>query len=144
MARHFFFYGTLRHDVAQGLPARLIEGLEPVGPATAAGRIFARRDSHGWYPVLFRGGIGRVRGIVCRAAGRLPGRALAALDRYEGAAGMGGEYVRRPVRAVLDGGGAVMADAYFFNRTARRELLPIPHGDFARWLAETGSKPFGS
>jgi hypothetical protein len=23
------------------------------------------------------------------------------------------------------------------------DLVPIPHGDFARWLAETGERPFG-
>ena len=144
MIRHFFFYGTLRQDLAQGLPARLVEGLEPIAPASVRGRIFACIDpAGGAYPVLFRGGGGQVRGLVCRATGGFRARDLAALDRYEGVAGAGGEYVRRPVRARLEGGPAMAADAYIYARRPSRSLMPIAHGDFARWLAETGAAPYG-
>ncbi|MBS1240212.1 MAG: gamma-glutamylcyclotransferase [Proteobacteria bacterium] len=143
MARHFFFYGTLRHDVAQGLPTRLVEGLEVLGAATVAGRIFAKHDPRGTYPVLQRGGIGRVHGTVCRASERFSIRNLAAMDRFEGAAGRGGEYVRRPLQVLLDGGATLTADAYVYNRQVTPALTPIPHGDFARYLAETGLAPYG-
>lgn len=142
MTRHFFFYGTLRHDVAQGLPARLIAGLEVMGSATVAGRIFAKHDSRGVYPVLLAGGIGRVRGVVCRAGACFSGRHLAALDRYEGAARVGREYRRRPVRVRLEGGGRLMADAYLYCRPLSARLVPLAHGDFARYLAETGYAPY--
>lgn len=141
MARHFFFYGTLRPDLAQGLPARLIERLEPVGGAVAHGRMLARRDPRGVYPVLVRG-TGRVHGMVCRADGRLSGPWLDALDRYEGAAGGGGEYLRRPIAVRLAGARRITAQAYLFNRPLLPALIPVPHGDFARFLAETGLRPF--
>ena len=143
MARHFFFYGTLRHDVAQKAAIRLIEGLEIVGPASVRGRIFAKRDLRGTYPVLLRDGIGTVHGTVCRGGEKFTIRSLAALDRYEGAATAGGEYVRRPMRALLDAGGSIIADAYLYNRRVTSDLIAIPHGDFARWLAETGERPYG-
>jgi len=143
MARHFFFYGTLRRDIATAPSAKLIEGLELVGPATLRGRIFAKQDPRGIYPVLVRGGIGTVHGIVCRGGERFGIRSLAALDRYEGAAAKGGEYVRRPMSVSLQGGGAIIADAYLYTRRVTSDLVPIPHGDFARWLAETGERPFG-
>jgi len=143
MARHFFFYGTLRHDVARKAAARLIEGLEIVGPASVRGRIFARRDLRGTYPVLLRGGIGLVHGTVCKGGERFTTRSLAALDRYEGAAGSGGEYVRRPMTVVLEHGGTITADAYLYNRRVTADLVLIPHGDFARYLAETGERPYG-
>ncbi|MBO9498745.1 MAG: gamma-glutamylcyclotransferase [Novosphingobium sp.] len=143
MARHFFFYGTLRHDVARKAAVRLIEGLEIVGPASVRGRMFAKRDLRGAYPLLLRGGIGTVRGTVCRGGEAFTIRSLAALDRYEGAATAGGEYVRRPMTVLLDSGGSIIADAYLYNRRATADLVPIPHGDFARWLAETGERPFG-
>ncbi len=142
MTRHFFFYGTLRHDIAQGVPAGLIEGLEVVGPASVAGAIYARRDPRGTYPVLLLGGRGRVQGIICRAGDAFTARNLAAMDRYEGAAGTGGEYVRRPVRAQLQGGTRVMAEAYLYNRGLSADLAPIRHGDFARYIAETGHRPY--
>ena len=140
--RHFFFYGTLRPDCATGLPARLIAPLEPVGPATVAGRIFAKPDPRGCYPVLYRGGRGRVTGFVFRERKGARCGWLQALDRFEGAAGGGGEYLRRPVRAVLADGTRLLADAYLYNRPAVRTLVPIRHGDFARFLAETGQSQF--
>ncbi|WEK45652.1 MAG: gamma-glutamylcyclotransferase [Candidatus Andeanibacterium colombiense] len=143
MARHFFFYGTLRRDLVTAPSAKLIEGLELVGPATLKGRIFAKFDPRGAYPVLLRDGIGTVHGIVCRGGERFTIRSLAALDRYEGAARAGGEYVRRPMPVMLGRGGAITADAYLYTRRVTPDLIPIPHGDFARWLAETGERPFG-
>ena len=143
MARHFFFYGTLRHDIARKAAVRLVEGLEIVGPATLRGKMFAKRDLRGTYPVLLRGGIGTVHGMVCRGGERFTIHSLAALDRYEGAAAAGGEYVRRPVTVLLEQGGAIIADAYLYNKRVTADLVPIPHGDFARWLAETGERPYG-
>jgi gamma-glutamylcyclotransferase (GGCT)/AIG2-like uncharacterized protein YtfP len=143
MARHFFFYGTLRHEVARKAALRLIEGLEIVGPATLRGEIFAKYDLRGTYPVLVRGGIGTVHGTVCRGGERFTIHSLAALDRYEGAARARGEYVRRPMTVQLENGGSITADAYLYNKRVTADLVPIPHGDFARWLAETGERPYG-
>ncbi len=106
-----------------------------------SGRIFAKRDLRGTYPVLLRGGIGTVQGIVCRGGESFTIRSLAALDRYEGAAGAGGEYVRRPMNVQLDDGGTLMADAYLYNKRVTSDLVPIPHGDFAATLPRPGSGP---
>lgn len=137
MGRHFFFYGTLRPDLAQGLPARLIERLYPVGAATMKGRIYARRDPGGTYPVLLRSGIGMVHGVVCRAKDGFSARELAALNRYEGR-----EYIRRAIPARLGNGMAIAADAYIYAGPMTADMIPILHGDFMRFLAETGDRPF--
>jgi len=140
---HLFLYGTLRPDSAVGVPARLVAPLEIVGPAAVAGRIFAKHDPRGTYPVLYRGGFGRVLGTVCRAREGAPRGWLEALDRFEGAAGAGGEYSRRPVLAELGDGIRLRAEAYLYNLPPDRSLTPIHHGDFVRYLAETGLRPFG-
>ena len=136
MARHFFFYGTLRHDIAQGHARTLIEGLEIVGAGTVAARLFAKRDPRGTYPVLVRGA-GSVHGVVCRAGVGFSACARAAMDRYEGS-----EYIRRAVRVRLEGGGSLTADAYFYNRPITAALMRIANGDFAHFLAVTGDPAF--
>lgn len=136
MSRHFFFYGTLRPDCATGLPARLIAPLDFLGEATVAGKLFAKRDPRGVYPVLVAGGRERVRGVLATmpAGAKPPPGWLHALDRYEGA---GREYLRRSVRCLQGNGQTVQAQAYLYARPIARDLLPIAHGDFWRFIAET-------
>ncbi len=140
MTRLFFFYGTLRQDIAQGLPARLVEGFEPLGPATTRGRLFARRDLGGVYPVLRSGHGAQVTGMAYRVRG-LSRTTLLAMDLYEGAV-PGGEYARRTIAVQLAGGTECRAQAYVENGRSRPGLALIGHGDFARYLKETGMRPF--
>jgi hypothetical protein len=70
---------------------------------------------------------------------------LGALDRFEGVdphEPTAGEYRREPLEADVAGRGRVMADAYLYNRAIGADFVPIPHGGFARWLRETGTRPF--
>ena len=142
MVRHFFFYGTLQPECAGPTQANLVSGLECLGPASTRGRIFAKLDPYGAYPVLYRGGLGRVRGTVFRSLPDTPPGWLGALDRFEGAAGAGGEYARRPLRVTMQGGEQLVADAYLYLPLPDSGLVPIPHGDFARFLAESGLLPY--
>ena len=43
-----------------------------------------------------------------------------------------------------DGGDALLADAYLYNRPIAADFVPIVHGDFARWLRETGNAPLSA
>ncbi|MDD3798814.1 MAG: gamma-glutamylcyclotransferase [Novosphingobium sp.] len=134
MGRPFFFYGTLQQGLARGEAARLVAGLGEGVSALVRGALFALDDPHGCYPVLVSGGSRRVTGRVVDCPGDR--RWLAQMDAYEGA-----EYRRCPVRARLADGSTVMAQAYFYARRRGAGLVPIAHGDFARFLAETGRAP---
>ncbi len=137
---HLFFYGVLLGQVAQGPVRDLLVGLGSGRTATTGGRLYAVPDPRGWYPVLVPGE-GRVRGMV-HAAGAVD---LAALDRFEGvdpADAAAGEYRRKEVAVCCEGGEALRALAYLYNRPVTPELVAIPHGDFARWLRETGASVF--
>lgn len=134
MGRPFFFYGTLQQDLAHGEAARLVAGLGDGAPAMVRGSLFALDDPQGCYPVLVAGGSRKVRGRVVMCPDDR--RWIARMDAYEGA-----EYRRCPVRAHLADGSAVSAEAYLYSRRRGAGLRPIPHGDFARFLAETGRAP---
>jgi hypothetical protein len=70
---------------------------------------------------------------------------LAALDRFEQhdpADPAGSPYLRADIRAWSDAGVACEAQAYIWNRPVDADHVPVPHGDFARYLAETGLAPF--
>lgn len=141
MSRHFFLYGTLRPDCATGLSSRLIAPLDFLGEATVAGKLFAKRDPRGVYPVLIAGGRERVRGVLAAmsAGAKPPPGWIHTLDEYEGA---GREYLRRSVRCVGPDGQPVKAQAYVYARPTARGLQAIRHGDFRRFLEETGLRPF--
>ena len=69
---------------------------------------------------------------------------LATLDRFEGVDPhdpRAAEYRREPVRVTPATGAPLVADAYLYNRAAVSDLALIPHGDFGRWLRETGHRP---
>jgi len=132
-----FVYGVLLGSVAEGSVRELLRGLGPGQPATTRGLLYAVPDPRGAYPVLVPGE-GTVRGMV-HAAGTVD---LAALDRFEDADRPEGEYRRDPVTALLGDGTEARAFAYLYNRRVTPALIAIPHGDFPRWLRETGARPF--
>jgi gamma-glutamylcyclotransferase (GGCT)/AIG2-like uncharacterized protein YtfP len=137
---HLFFYGVLLGSVAEGTVRELLAGIGPGRPATTGGRLYAVPDVRGAYPVLVPGA-GVVHGMVHEAGGV----DLDALDRFEGVdphEPSAGEYRRESREADVAGEGRVMADAYLYNRTIAADFVPIHHGDFARWLRETGTRPF--
>ena len=63
----------------------------------------------------------------------------AQLDAYEGP-----DYRRWTVVAELADGGEVPVQAYICLIADTRGFEPIEHGDFARFVAESGRKVFGS
>jgi len=135
-----FFYGVLLDSVAEGAVRDLLHGLGTGQAATVQGLLYAVPDRRGFYPVLVEGE-GVVRGMV-HQAGAFD---LAALDRFEGVVPHdphAGEYRRESVVAELAAGGKVAADAYLYNRVVGADLIPIPHGDFARWLRENEARAF--
>lgn len=120
---HLFFYGLLQGDVAPGPVRELLAGIGPGLPATARGKLYAVRDDTGAFPAMIEGE-GEVRGML-HEAGSVD---LAALDAFEGA-----EYRRIEIEV----SGGQVAQAYLWAGPVDG-LEPIPHGDFARWLRETG------
>ena len=131
-----FFYGVLRADVADW---DFLRGIGPGIPATARGTLRAVPTPQGWYPAM-TAGAGAVHGLVHEAA-MLD---IAAVDRFEGyhpADPAGSEYLRSTIR-VATADASLEADAYLWNCAGSDDLVAIPHGDFARWLAETGNRPF--
>lgn len=132
MVKRLFFYGVLMDRVAQGDVRDLLAGLGPGEPATARGNLYAVGERGGWFPAMIPGN-GEVRGVM-HPAGSVD---LAALDAFEGK-----EYERRELE-VSTAAGRAMADAYVWIEPVGGLEL-IEHGDFARWLVETGRKPLGA
>ena len=139
-----FFYGVLRPELASGRMAELVALLGDPRPATVAGRLYAVPDARGHYPVMIAGEDGgRVRGIIMQLGAMFGGDALAELDAFEGfdpAAHDSSDYIRHSVRAELADGTPLAADAYWWNRAVAADFIPIAHGDFARYLAESGAR----
>lgn len=130
-----FFYGVLRPDLASGRMAELVALLGPAIPASVAGSLFAVADADGHYPAMVAGP-GRVRGTLLRLGPAFDHGELAELDAFEGPA-----YRRVSVVVRLGDGSEEAADAYLWCRPTAPDLIAIPHGDFARYLAETGASP---
>jgi gamma-glutamylcyclotransferase (GGCT)/AIG2-like uncharacterized protein YtfP len=125
-----FFYGVLREGLGDW---PFLAGIGPGRAASATGTIFAIPDPQGWYPALLPGD-GVVHGAV-HAQGQAD---LAAMDAFEG------PRYRRQAVPVMIAGATVMAEAYCWIDALPGGTEPIAHGDFARWLAETGRRPLGS
>ncbi len=140
---HLFFYGVLLGDIASPAIGQLLGGIGPGRRAVANGTLHAVGTARGWYPVLLPG-TGEVRGMVheTRAVN------LAALDLFEGVdprSPRAGEYRRQPIRVMPDDRSAALrADAYVYNLDVAPAFIPVPHGDFARWLRETGNPPLSN
>lgn len=132
-----FVYGTLLDGLAHGEAARLAESLAPGVPAVVSGGLRLVEEPLGCYPVLVPGTEGRVAGRIVECPD--DPQWLADLDAYEGP-----DYRRWTVVAELQDGSEVEAAAYICLIAETDGLEPIPHGDFARFVTETGRKVFGA
>ncbi len=126
-----FFYGVLIAEVAPPPVQRLLAGIGSGRLATARGMLWAIDDPAGAYPAMTAGD-GFVKGVL-HEAGAVD---LDGLDAFEGA-----EYARTPI-TIQCNGEAVSAEAYLWIAPTDG-LQPIPDGDFARWLRESGRAPIG-
>lgn len=121
LPEYVFTYGTLRPSLATGTAARLIAGLEILGPAVVCGRLF----DLGPYPGLIAGP-GRVLGDLLRVA---DGPRLVALDAFEGCGGSNPLYQREAWRATRPDGSEVGAWVYVYAR-AVTGARAIESGDY--------------
>ena len=143
--RALFFYGVLLPGLASGRMGELVALLGEAFPATVAGRLFAVPDPRGHFPVMLEAaGEGRVSGAILVPGPRFGAAELAELDAFEGfdpARPGQSDYVRQGLSAALGDGSMVSADGYWWNSPVGADFVPIAHGDFARYLAETGLPP---
>ena len=129
----FFLYGTLMAGIANPVAQDLHRRLRRGEPSSARGALFAIPDPDGWYPALLADAAGGlVRGMIHEALPAFGAADLAALDAYEGA-----EY-RRQAIPVCEGAQAIMAEAWLWRGPLPEHAVPLPHGDFARFLEERG------
>lgn len=129
---HLFLYGVLREGLGDW---PFLAGIGPGRPAITSGVLFAIADPQGWYPAMRYGqgpGWSDVVGTL-HEAGAVD---LAAIDAFEGP-----EYTRRAI-PVICAGELIWADAYLWAGPLHTVAPRIAHGDFARWLVETGHIPF--
>ena len=132
-----FVYGVLLDSVAEGSVRGLLRGLRPGQAAATSGNLYAVPERGRFYPALAPGE-GATQGMVHEAGSA----DLAALDRFEDADHPQGEYRREIIIARLADGAEARAFAYLYNRPVTPALIPIAHGDFARWLQENGARAF--
>jgi gamma-glutamylcyclotransferase (GGCT)/AIG2-like uncharacterized protein YtfP len=130
--RALFFYGVLMPELATGRMAELVALLEPGQAATVAGDLYGIAEPEGHHPAMVVGE-GAVNGRLHLVGTRFGAAELAEMDAYEGDA-----YVRTPVAALLVDGSSIDAEAYVWTGPTTG-LAPILHGDFARYLAESGA-----
>ncbi len=139
-----FFYGVLRPGLASGRMAGLISLLGQAHPATVSGKLYAVPDPRGHYPVMIAAGAGeRVHGALLIPGPRFGAAEMAEFDAFEGfepGNPDGSDYLRLTLEVKLSDGSAVDADAYRWNRALRGDSILIVHGDFARYLAESGAR----
>ena len=124
---YLFFYGVLLEGLGDW---PFLKGIGPARRATARGTLFGIGESNGWHPAMVAGD-GPIVGAVHEARGA----DIPAMDAFEGA-----DYARTAIPVEVDG--AIMeAQAYLWIAALPENAEPISHGDFARWLEETGRKP---
>jgi len=137
---HLFVYGVLIRELAKARAAELVAPLGPGVAARANGVLLGVPGlGGGWYPIMLFDPAGpEVHGVVHEAKSV----DWAGLDAFEDAHdGPGAEYRRRPIPVRLADGSAIEAQAYCYARDVPQGALPIAHGSFALWLAETGRLP---
>lgn len=130
---HLFFYGVLREGVGDW---PFLEGLGLGSPATTMGMLYAIPAGDKWYPALIPTQAryaSAVHGTI-HEAGTVD---LDAIDAFEGS-----DYERcaLPIDG-WDGYGETDAEAYVWIADIPAKAELIAHGDFVRWLAETGREP---
>lgn len=140
LPRRLFFYGTL---IAGGPPPvrRALSRLRDLGPARAAGLLYAIYDPQGWYPALVEGP-GEVAGRLYMPSEEFAESDLAALDAYEDCdpGDPAGSLYRRLVATVA----GQPAELYRFNQSLPEHAPAIPDGDFAAWIMREGVRPFAA
>ena len=145
MIRPLFFYGVLMPGLVSGRMAELVALLGPPRPATVSGRLFAVPDPRGHYPVMIAAqGAERVSGAVLVPGPQFGAGELAELDAFEGfdpADPAASDYIRDGLHARLADGLTLGAQAYRWNRAIGVDFIPIAHGDFVRYLAESSAQP---
>jgi len=131
---HLFFYGVLREGVGDW---PFLTGLGLGAPASVDGALFAIPDPRGWYPalVLTQARFATAIHGTLHEAGDVD---IAAIDAFEGEG-----YARQPIEVDgWDGYGETQAMAYVWTGDLPDAAEPIAHGDFVRWLEETGQSAF--
>ncbi|QGN54863.1 gamma-glutamylcyclotransferase [Novosphingobium sp. Gsoil 351] len=140
-----FFYGVLMPGLVSGRMAALVGLLDPGIAATVRGTLYAVADRRGHYPVLVADPAGgTVAGRVHAPGPGFGAAELAEMDAFEGYLPDDpgrSDYIRRALPATLADGRATACEAYVWNRAVDGDLVRIPHGDFARYLVETGMNP---
>jgi gamma-glutamylcyclotransferase (GGCT)/AIG2-like uncharacterized protein YtfP len=133
---HLFLYGVLREGVGDW---PFLAGLGLGAPATTTGALYAIPDPGGWFPALILTQA-RFSTAVHGTLHETGSVDLAAVDAFEGV-----EYARQPVPVDgWDARGETEADAYVWTADLPEGAEPITHGDFVRWLEETGRPAYSS
>ncbi len=141
---HLFFYGVLQEGLGpEGGDWPFLTGLGLGAPATTHGALYAIPDYGSakgttWYPALILTQARfstAVHGTLYDASGV---EDIAAIDAFEGA-----DYTRQAVPVDgWDGYGETEADAYVWTADLPEGAVPLPGGNFAEWLAETGRRAY--
>ena len=128
-----FTYGTLRRAAGNAAHRLLADRAEIVGSGFVRGRLYQATD----FPVLVLDPQGvPVAGEVYRVSAAQA--VFVRLDQYEGfdpSSPDTSEFRRDLVSVTLSDGRTVTAWAYVYQRPLF-DLVPIPHGDYARFLRE--------
>lgn len=141
----FFFYGTLIAGNANPVARAIHALLQPLGPATLAGDLYAIPDPDGWFPI-FTSGDGTVHGELYAAGPAFAANHLAMLDRYEECDPASPEtcaYLRKAQKVRDAGGGAVEVQVYCWSRPVPAGAVRIAGGRFGEWVRLAGVVPFG-
>ena len=135
-----FTYGTLRRAAGNAAHRLLADSAELVGHGAVQGQLYQATG----FPVLVPNSQGvAVTGEVYRVFA--PQAAFVRLDQYEGfdtASPDTSEFRRELVPVTMNNGRTVTAWAYVYQRPLF-DLLPIPHGDYARFLREDSGSARG-
>lgn len=135
---HLFFYGVLQEGLGPDDGGwDFLAGLGLGSPATTQGALYGIPADGGWYPGLIPTQARfatHVHGMIHEASAV----DIAAVDAFEGA-----DYTRMPISVDgWDGYGDTIADAYIWTAELPDGAQPIPGGNFAEWLKETGRTPY--
>lgn len=141
----FFFYGTLISGSCNPVAETVHLNLTDLGPATIRGTLYAIPDAQGWYPALLPG-TGEVAGRLYEATPGFGSAELAALDAWEdfdAASPDGSLYIRKATSIAAGDGSNCHAQVYHYGQPLPDGAVPIPSGDFAKFLSAGGHRAFG-